>query len=198
MAGDYRVTLVVDGKDVATKTVRVSGDKDMPMTDAERKTWHDTALNLHDLQRVANGAAEAVNQLATQLSAAEALLKSASNAPASAKQAITDANTKLADLRRRLGLNQQQGGGGGGGGFGGQQGNVRGQLGQVKGQIMGSTSMPTAQQIRQAGEMREDLDKVIADTNALIAAVLAIYDALGASGVKPAALKPVGPLPAAR
>ena len=198
-AGDYRVTLVVDGKDVATKTVRVSGDKDMPMTDAERKTWHDTALNLHDMQRVANTAAEAVNQLAAQLSAAEALLKSASNAPAAAKQAITDANTKLADLRRRLGLNQQQGGGGGGGGgFGGQQGNVRGQLGQVKGQIMGSTSMPTAQQIRSTVELREDMDKVIADTNALIASVPAIYDALGATGVKPAALKPVGPLPTAR
>ncbi len=200
LPGDYRVTLVVDGKDVATKTVRVSGDKDMPMTDAERKTWHDTALNLHDMQRVANAAAEAVNQLETQLTAAEALLKSASNAPPTAKQAITDANTKLTDLRRRLGLNQQQGGGGGGGGggFGGQQANVRGQLGQVKGQVMGSTSMPTAQQIRQAGELREDLDKVIADTNALIAAVPAIYDALGATGVKPTALKPVGPLPPAR
>ncbi len=168
------------------------------MTDAERKTWHDTALNLHDMQRVANNAAEAVNQLATQLSAAEALLKSASNAPAAAKQAITDANTKLADLRRRLGLNQQQGGGGGGGGFGGQQGNVRGQLGQVKGQVMGSTSMPTAQQVRSAVELREDMDKVIADTNALITSVPAIYDALGATGVKPAALKPVGPLPASR
>ena len=39
-------------KDVATKTVRVSGDKDMPMTDADRKTWHDTALGLHELQVV--------------------------------------------------------------------------------------------------------------------------------------------------
>ena len=26
MPGEYRVTLVVDGKDVATKTVRVTGD----------------------------------------------------------------------------------------------------------------------------------------------------------------------------
>ncbi|HYE87694.1 MAG TPA: hypothetical protein VEA16_15130, partial [Vicinamibacterales bacterium] len=165
MPGEYRVTLVVDGKEVATKSVRVSGDKDMPMTDAERKTWHDTALHLHELQGVANAAASAVNTLATQLTAVEALLKSAANPPAAAKSAITDANTKLADLRRRLGLGQQGGGGGGGGGFGGQQGNVRGQLGQVKGQIMGSTSMPTAQQIRQAGELREDMTKLIADTN---------------------------------
>ena len=112
-------------------------------------------------QRIANTALEPCHSVATQLSAAEALLKSASNAPAAAKAAITDANTKLADLRRRLGLNQQQGGfGGGGGGFGGQQGNVRGQLGQVKGQIMGSTSMPTAQQVRSVGELaRRDMDK---------------------------------------
>jgi len=197
MPGDYRVTLVVDGKDVATKTVRISGDKDMQMTDAERRTWHDTALNLHEMQRVANAAAEAVTTLATQLTAAETLMKSAANPPAAAKTAITDAGTKLADLRRRLGLNQQ-GGGGGGGGFGGQQGNVRGQLGQTKGQIMGSTSMPTAQQVRSSVELREDLTKVIADTNELITAIPAIYDALGASGAKPAALKPVGPVPPAR
>jgi photosystem II stability/assembly factor-like uncharacterized protein len=196
MPGEYRVTLVVDGKDIATKPLRVTGDKDMPMTDAERKTWHDTALNLHEMQRVATAAAETVNTLAAQLTAAEALVKSASNPPAAAKSSLADANTKLADLRRRLGLNQQQGGGGGG--FGGQQGNVRGQLGQVKGQLMGSTSMPTEQQIRQAGELREDMTKVIADVNELINAIPAIYDALGASGVKPAALKPVGPLPAAR
>lgn len=196
MPGDYRVTLVVDGKDLATKTVRVSGDKDMPMTDGERKTWHDTALGLHELQGVANAAATVVTTLATQLTAVEALLKSAANPPAAAKSAITDANTKLADVRRRLGLGQQ--GGGGFGGFGGQQGNVRGQLGQVKGQIMNSTSMPTTQQIRQAGELREDLAKVVTDTNELITAVPAIYDALGASGAKPGVLKPVGPLPAAR
>ena len=58
MPGDYRVTLVVDGKDIATKTVRVSGDKDMPMTDAERKTWHDTALALHGCSETANEAAD--------------------------------------------------------------------------------------------------------------------------------------------
>jgi len=198
LPGEYRVTLVVDGKDVATKSIRVTGDKDMSMTDAERKTWHDTALSLHEMQRVANSAAEAVTTLATQLTAAEALLKSAANAPPAAKNAISDANTKLADLRRRLGLNPQGGGGGGGGGFGGQQNNVRGSLGQTKGQIMGSTSMPTAQQMRSSVELREDLTKAIADTNELIAAIPAIYDALGASGAKPTALKLVGPIPPAR
>lgn len=192
MPGEYRVTLVVDGKDVATKSVRVAGDKDMPMTDADRRTWHDAALGLHELQRTANGAAEAVITLRAQVTAAEAMMKTAADVPAAAKTAVGDINTKLTDLRRRLGLNQQGGPGGGGGGFGGQQANVRGRVGQLKGQVMGSTSLPTAQQIRVAGELREDVTKLAADTNELIAAVPALYDALGASGARPAALKPVG------
>jgi len=196
LPGEYRVTLVVDGKDIVTKPVRVTGDKDMPMTDAERQTWHDTTLRLHDLQRVANAAAEAVTTLGAQVTAAEALLKTAANVPVAGKTALADVNTKLADLRRRLGVGQPQGGGGGGGG--GQQANVRGQLGQTKGQIMGSTSNPTAQQVRVAGELREDMVKLVSDTNDLIAAVPAMYDALGATGAKPTALAPVGPLPAAR
>jgi hypothetical protein len=66
---------------------------------------------------------------------------------------------RLADLRTRLGLNSQGGPGGGGGGFGGQQQNVRGRIGQLKGQVMNSTSVP------------------------------ALDDTLGATGIKPAALK---------
>jgi hypothetical protein len=195
MPGDYRVTLVVDGRDVATRTVRVSGDKDMPMTDAERRTWHNTALDLHDLQRLVNTAVDTVNTLVTHVTAAEALFTNAAAAPAAAQTAIGDVQAKLADLRRRLGINEQ--GGLAGGGFGAQP-HVRGQLGQVKGQIMNSTSMPTVQQIRQAGELRQDMAAVVADVNTAIAAVPEIYDAMNAPGAKPAALKPLGPLPAAR
>ena len=136
--------------------------------------------------------------LGTQVTAAEAMIKTAATVPEAAKTSLADINTRLTDLRRRLGVGQVQGPGGGGGGFGGQQANVRGQIGQVKGQLMGSTSMPTAQQIRAAAEARDDMMKVVNDTNDLIAAVPALYDALGAPGAKPAALKPVGPLPAPR
>ncbi|MEO8678419.1 MAG: hypothetical protein ABI665_05195 [Vicinamibacterales bacterium] len=212
LPGEYRVTLVVDGKDVSTKPVRVSGDPDMPMTDNERRTWHDTALSLHEMQKVANDAATAVTALGPQITAVETMSKSASNLPAAAKTAIADAQTRIADLRRRLGVTAPRpvepgseaapfeagGGGGGGGGFGGQNQNVRGQLGQTKGQVMGSTSMPTAQQIRTAGELREDLTKVVTDTNALITAVSALYDAVGAPNLKPAPRAAVGPLPTPR
>jgi photosystem II stability/assembly factor-like uncharacterized protein len=192
--GEYRVTLVVEGKDIATKPVRVIGDTAVRLTDADRKIWHDTALALHRLQEVANEAAEAVSQLGTQFQALEGLLKLAANTPAEAKAAVEAAGKQLADLRRRLGVlapGQAAAPGGGGGGFGGQPQNVRGQIGQTKGQIMNSHSLPSEQQVRVVSDARGDLAQAIQETNALITTMPGLFDKIGASGLRPAALKPV-------
>jgi uncharacterized membrane protein YgcG len=202
MPGEYRVTLVVNGKDIATKPVRVIGDSAVQLTDADRKTWHDTALALHRLQEQADEVAEAVTQLGTQYQTLETLMKSASNMPADAKTAIEGAGKQLAGLRTRLGVaapGQGQGGGGrgGGGGGGGRGGgggpnqNVRANLGQTKGQLMSSHSLPSEQQMRAVTEGREDLTRAINDANALIATIPSLYDKIGASAFKPAAVKPV-------
>ena len=69
-----------------------------------KRTWHDTALSLHELQKIANDAAAAVTALGPQITAVENMSRNASNLSAAAKTAISDAQTKLADLRRRLGV----------------------------------------------------------------------------------------------
>ena len=56
---------------------------------------------------------------------------------------------------------------------------------------MNSTSLPTAQQTRWLTESREDLAKVIQDTNALITELPSLYDKVGLGALKPAQLKPV-------
>ena len=188
LPGEYPVTLVVAGKEVATKPLRVNGDVAIQMTDADRKTWHDTSLGLHQLQKAANEAVDAVTALGNQITTAESLLKTAGSVPGGGKQAVEDASKRLADLRRQLGIGAGQGGGGFGGG---QNPNVRARIGQLKGQIMGSTSLPTAMQVRSATEAREDLTKVVQEVNELITAVPQLYDKLGASGLKPAALAPI-------
>jgi hypothetical protein len=198
LPGEYRVTLLVGGKEIATKSARVIGDTAVQLTDADRKVWHDTALALHRLQQQANQAAEAITALGTQYQTLEGLLKAAAAAPPDAKTAIDATGKQLTELRRRFGVpapGQQAGGGGfggGGGGFGGGQSpNIRQQLGGAKGQIMNSTSLPSAQQMRVLTEGRDDLAKLIAETNSVIAAMPGLYEKLGAAGVKPAALKPV-------
>jgi photosystem II stability/assembly factor-like uncharacterized protein len=187
LPGEYRITLVVGGKDVATKPLRVSGDTAMPMSEGDRKFWHDSSVTLHQLQTTANEAANAVTTLETQLTTAESLLKTAGSAPGGGKQAIEEAGKRLAALRPQLGVGQT-----GGGGFGGGQNpNVRARIGQLKAQMMGSTSAPTAMQLRSATEAREDLAKVVQEVNDLMTAVPQIYEKLGAAGLKPAALNAV-------
>ena len=102
LPGEYRVTLVVAGKEIATKPLRVSGDSALPMSDADRKTWHDTTLSLHQLQRAANDAADAVTTLGTQLTTAESLLKTAGSAPSGGKQAVEEAASGSRPCARSL------------------------------------------------------------------------------------------------
>ena len=66
--------------------------------------------------------------------------------PAAAKAAVEGTAGRLSELRRRLGLVP-------GGGFQAQQ-NVRGQISQLKGQVMNSTSLPTAVQLRTMEDLR--------------------------------------------
>lgn len=192
LPGEYRVTLIVDGREVATKPVRVMGDRDIELTDADRKTWHDTALALHELQRAANEAADSVAALTRQLTAIEGLVNgNGDGASAGLKAPLEDAGKRIADLRRRLGVNESGQLAGGGGG---QQQNVRGQIGQLKNHVMNSTSLPTAQQIRRSSELREDLAKVIEEANTVITTSMpALYKQFGSSG---AVLKPLPALPA--
>ena len=69
LPGTYRATLTVDGKDANTVNVVVAGDRDVQITDADRETWHDTALALHQMQRRANDVADQVNEAWTQFQA---------------------------------------------------------------------------------------------------------------------------------
>jgi hypothetical protein len=157
LPGSYRATLRVDGKAVQTVSVTVRGDADIRITDADRKTWFDTARGLHDLQAEANAAAQIVQDASAQMTLLTQQTRNAT-IPPGVKSSMDSLNTELERLRRRLGL--------GGGGFGGGAENVRGRIGQLKGAIMGSTSVPTTTQMAMIREVRAALPKVIEDAGA--------------------------------
>jgi photosystem II stability/assembly factor-like uncharacterized protein len=195
LPGGYRVALLVDGREAATGTVSVTGDPDIQITDSDRRTQHDMALALHRLQRTANEAADAVGALSERAQEIETLLERASTASEAVRTASGSLSKKLAGLRPRLGVpapGQPAGGGGGGGGFGGQQ-NVRGQIGGAKNQIMASTSLPTAVQLRTARDAREDLAKLVEEINAVIATDMpALEKMLADQGIRGVQVKPIG------
>ncbi len=174
LPGTYRATLTVDGRDANTVNVRVTGDSAIQITDADRKTWHDTAIALHQMQGKANDLADQVNEAWTRFQVVEQQAKG-QNIPPALKTQVESVGKELESLRRRLGLAGGGGfGGGGGGGFGGGNENVRGRMGQIKGGIMASTSLPTEVQLRQKKEVEAAWPKVVTDANAVMAKLPAL------------------------
>ena len=190
LPGSYKVTLTIDGREVGSNSFTVRNDPGVQISDADLRARFDAAMTLHKMQATANDAATSLTTLNTQLTAVQQALKDQPNAPASIKASVDDVAKKLEPLRRKLGVGIGGFGGGGGGG-GSETENVRGLIGQLKGAIMSSTSLPTESQTKFAADARPALDKVVQDTNALIAQMTALLKELAASGVYPAPPKPI-------
>jgi photosystem II stability/assembly factor-like uncharacterized protein len=187
LPGTYRATLVVDGRDAQSVNVRVAGDPEIQITDADRRTHYDAALMLHTLQGTANEAADVVIDVDRQLKSIGDALKGQSNVPSSLTSTLADLTKQIETLRPKLGVQTE----GAGGGFGNPN-NVRGRVGQLKGAVMGSTSAPTETQTRMAGETGAALTKVIDEVNAVIGTMSTLYKELASSGMYPMPLKPIG------
>jgi hypothetical protein len=160
LPGTYRATLTADGRDANVVNVTVRSDAAIEMTDADRRTWHDTAMALHDMQGKANELADQVAEGWSRFQAIEQQAKAVTLSPA-LKTQVESLGKDLESVRRRLGL-------AGGGGFGGNPENVRGRIGQIKNGIIASTSLPTEVQLRQKREVEAAWPKVAADANAAL------------------------------
>ncbi len=163
------------------------------MTDADRRTLHDTALGLHELQQIANSAAEAVTTLGPQVQAAEAMLKAAGNGSATEcdrrisipvsptsdgawVSALEEGARAAAEVAAASAVSSRMSA-------------VR--SGSSRGRSWGRRRCRPRSKSETAGELREDMLKLVQETNDLIASVPALYDKLGAAGLKPASLKPI-------
>jgi hypothetical protein len=186
LPGVYKATLAVDGRGVQTIDVTVKGDAEIQITDADRKMWHDTAADLHQLQGKANEAAEMVQTAYAQFTSVREQTRNAT-VPPNAKQSLDVLAKEFDTARRRLGL----AGGGGGGGFGGNTENVRGRIGQLKTQVMGATAAPTTTQLMLIREVKAALPLAIDQANATAARLSTVAKELVGSGALFPAVKPV-------
>ena len=186
LPGTYRATLNVDGRDVQTIDVAVKGDPLIQITDMDRRTWFETARDLHDLQAKANDVAEMVQNAFAQVGILQQQTRNQTFAP-NVKQELDNIVKEFETVRRRLGLGQQ----GGGGGFGGNPENLRGRIGQLKGQMMASTALPTNTQLMQIRDVRGQLPGLIDQANAVVAKVPALVKTMVGSGTLFPPIKPV-------
>jgi hypothetical protein len=103
LPGTYRATLTVDGKDAQSVSVAVKGDPEITISDADRKVWHDTAMDLHQVQAKANEAAELVQNAYAQFQQLQQQSKGQKLA-ADVQQSVDALQKEFDVLRRRLGL----------------------------------------------------------------------------------------------
>jgi len=170
---------------VGRRTVRVDGVPLIKITDADRKTQHDTALALQELLRSMNDAAAAAVSAIDQVRSLQDLMKLVGNPPAAAKTAADALDKRLSAIGQQVGVQGVTGAG--------QV--LRTQVNTAKTQIMASTSLPTSAQLQSARDSREAYVKLVADLNDAVSnAMPALYKALSDGGVRPAAMKPIAPV----
>jgi photosystem II stability/assembly factor-like uncharacterized protein len=172
LPGVYTVALSVNGKTVDTKPLRVGGDPEVLLTDAQRKQMFDMASDLHALQRPATAAAAGVTTLNRQLNEIADAMGKKDTVPADLKAQFDALKKTVNDAAPKYVV-----GGGRGFGRGNAEPTVLGTLGQAKNALMGGM-WPTAQTLKKYAEAKADTPKAIADANALFAKAGPVADAL--------------------
>jgi photosystem II stability/assembly factor-like uncharacterized protein len=166
VAGTYTVALIVDGKTVDTKPLRVVDDPEVVLSSAERKRQFDMATEMHALQGRVTDAMTAHGSLTRQLNELSTTIGGRSEVPSDVKGSVDALKSELAALAPRLTL--PAGRGGGGGGRGGPTESLAAKIGQAKNGLMGG--MVVGEQATRAyTEAKSQAPKTIVDLNAAIA-----------------------------
>ena len=158
-----------------TKSLRVTDDPDVLLTQVERKRMFDMAMEMHALQPRVNEAGAAHASLTRQVNELTTTLGSRSDVPAEVKTLVESLSKELASQAPKLTL--PAGGRGGGGGRGGANESLGAKLGQAKNGLM-ATMTPGEQTTTAYSSVKADLPKAIADLNATIAKAATLKETL--------------------
>jgi photosystem II stability/assembly factor-like uncharacterized protein len=199
LPGSYNVALVVEGKTVDTKPLRIVGDPEVLLTEAQRKQLYEMGMELHDLQKRAGEAAAGVASLNRQLTQLTTEIASKSDVPADVKSAFESLKSETTAMAVKLPAPGGGGGrgGGGGGGRGGPDPSVTGRIGQAKNGMMGGM-WPTSMTMKAYTDAKTDAPKAVSDANALFAKAATVSTSLAKYNLKLEAPKPVDTGAAAR
>ncbi len=215
LPGTYNVALVVDGKTVDTKPLKVIADADVALTTIERTKLFDMAMEMHNLQRTATEVSNALTPFNTRMQELAKEIAGKSDVPAAVKTDFEAFNKQLTAIVPKFAAGGGGRGGGGGapGGPSASSGQAAGGAGQApgtptpspmarltqaKGGLMGGI-WPTDQTMKAYNDAKTLVPQAIVEANTLftkaagLAATLAKYNlALTA----PTPVKFVAPAPA--
>ena len=188
MPGTYNVAMMIAGKVVETKSIKVMADPAWQMTDVQLKRYNDVVLDLHDMQRRGTEMTIALNTLYTQMTDIAGKIGGMTNVPAAVKAQFDAANKEFDAIRVKFGVPPAAGAGGGGrggggGGFGGGGGapndnDLVARAGNVKSQIMSFVETPSASLMKRYDDVKLALPKAILDGNAFLVKAMTLSQTL--------------------
>jgi photosystem II stability/assembly factor-like uncharacterized protein len=141
LPGTYNVSLIIDGKNVDTKPLKVMADPEVGLTALQRKNLYDMAMEMHDLQRAGGEVTAAIGPFNTRMTELAKEIASRNDIPADVKASVEAINKELAALMPKFAAG---GGGGRGGGGGGAAGGAGGGAGAAAAAPGGAAGAPGA------------------------------------------------------
>jgi photosystem II stability/assembly factor-like uncharacterized protein len=173
IGGAYTVSLVVDGKTIESKPLRVNEDPEVVLTAVERKRMFDQAMEIHALQPRLTEATTAHAALTRQLADATTAVAGKTDVPADVKASLEALTKEVASLAAKLAAPA----GGRGGGGRGQNESLSAKLAQAKNGLTAGMS-PADPTVRAYTEVKGQTPRTIADLNAAIAKAAALSTTL--------------------
>jgi photosystem II stability/assembly factor-like uncharacterized protein len=192
LPGSYTVALVVDGKTVDSKPMRVEADPEVALTAIERKKLYDMAMEMHEFQALAAKVSSAITPLNARLGEVGKELANQVGVPAEVKSAV-DALAK--DVAATASKFAQPLGARGGARGGGASDSLVARIGQAKNGLMGGL-WPGEPIMKAYSDVKAQAPKAMADANALIGRASTVGTTLSKYNVTLTAPEPVK-LPAA-
>jgi len=165
LPGTYRVSLVVDGKPVDAKPLKVMADPEVGLTAVERQKMFDMAMEMHELQRQATEVANRLRPLSTRTTELAKEIGGRSDLPADVKASFETFNKELTAAAAQL---TPAAGGRGGGGAAATPPNPVTRLNQAKTGLMGGM-WPTQQVLGAYADAKAGVPKTLAEVNAVLA-----------------------------
>ncbi len=187
LPGDFRVTLVVNGKEVATTALTVRGDPDIVITEQDRQRRFELLKEGQRLQARLSEANNAVRTANQQLNQIKPAVSDSTTVPAPIRASYDSLVKDLVPLKKRFFIRDE--GDESPFDFSEFRQVITFKLGGVVGGIGGATMPPTETDLSRWAEVKTEVPQVIDQVNALVARLKPFYQRLAEQGIYPAVPK---------
>jgi len=160
LPGEYRVELRIGDAAPQVRTVRVDADPLIPLSDTDRRAWHDTLMGLVEMQNIVTAALSTSEQLARQVAASRESVRGGAPAVAQQARALGDEVDGILRAIRgeaRRGVAEQP-----------TSVSLNDRIRQVYSEIEASTGVPTADQQRLTRQAHDELKTVVERLNRML------------------------------